>query len=361
MNRKRLLLTTTSSLDGWTIEEYLGPVSAEVVVGTGLFTDFFSSWTDFFGMESRAHQSKLDQIKERALATIEYKGLRLGATAVIGLRVDHDEISAGGKSLLMVTAMGTAVRASRAGPGTGTHAPAGTGAISAHDLKTERDRLRLLQRAQAGQLDLGDTAIWDFVVDNQVEELAPHVLKRAVNLNNQWAYDPAQRDRAWAPLKEFFFRLTPDHGANHLYGALSGPEPEAEFAIQVIREAALLDVERVGGMLRQGDPTLSIRALQVVPADKPFYTPDDIAPLEALRALIPVALPPIPTTRKKGLMGEKEVWACPCGEQPDAKMQACGVCGRDRYGTPQRWLNPDRAVALLDERIGLLKTQFAGE
>ncbi|HYW13715.1 MAG TPA: hypothetical protein VE871_17265 [Longimicrobium sp.] len=36
MNRKRMLLTTTSSLDGWTVQEYLGPVSAEVVIGTGL-------------------------------------------------------------------------------------------------------------------------------------------------------------------------------------------------------------------------------------------------------------------------------------------------------------------------------------
>jgi uncharacterized protein YbjQ (UPF0145 family) len=358
MNSKRILLTTTSSLEGWTVQEYLGPVSTEVVVGTGLFTDFFSSWTDFFGMESRSHQSKLDQIKERALATIEYKALRLGATAVLGLRVDHDEIGAGGKSLLMVTAMGTAVRAHRAGQSASQDAASRAGAISSHELNTNRDRLRLLQRAEAGNLDLGDRKVWDFILDNNVVELAPHIIQRADVLARQFGYNPQERDRAWTDLREYFFRLAPQDAAEHLYNALAGPDLEAEFAIQVIREASLLDVLKVTEMLQNGDRILRSRVLQAIRADQPFYTADDIAPLEVLRAVLPAAFTPINASRKKGLMGEKEVWVCLCGESVDIRNKECGACARDRYGIPQKWLKPDLAVRLLDEKIALLRTQF---
>lgn len=357
MNSKRILMTTTSSLDGWTIQEYLGPVSTEVVIGTGLFTDFFSSWTDFFGVESRSHQSKLDQIKERALATIEYKALRLRANAVLGLRVDHDEIGAGGKSLLMVTAMGTAVRAHRTGQSADSQIASRAGAISSHELNANRDRLRLLQKAQAGKLDLGDRKVWDFIVDNKVVELAPHVLQRADLLARQAGFEP-ERDRAWAELKEFFFRLLPEQASVHLYNALAAPGAEADFATQVIREASLLDVHRVIEMLQSGDRAVRARVLQVVRADQPYYTSDDIAPLEALRATIPAAFVPIPITKKKSLMGEKEVWVCECGETTEARFPECVACSRDRYGIPYKWLKPDLAVRLLEERISLLRTQF---
>jgi len=50
--------------------------------------------------------TKLDKINQEVLGIIEQKALSLGANAVLGLRVDHDEISGGGKSMLMVTASG---------------------------------------------------------------------------------------------------------------------------------------------------------------------------------------------------------------------------------------------------------------
>ncbi len=358
MNRKRMLLTTTSSLDGWTVQEYLGPVSAEVVIGTGLFTEFFSSWTDAFGLESHAHQGKLDLIKQRALAAIEYKALRLGANAVIGLRVDHDEIGAGGKSLLMVTAMGTAVRAHRSGEREDPHAESRAGAISAYELGINRDRARLLARAEAGLVDLGDQKTWNFVVDNQVVEMAPHVLKRATLLQSQFSYNPVERDRAWAMLKDFFLRLDREQAAEALYAALDGPDVEAEFALQVIIDAGLLDVSRITAMLQGANETVRARVLQVVRADQPYYTPDDIAPLQALRELIPVVCVPAPTVKKKGLMGEKDVWMCVCGEAVDVKSTECGTCGRDRYGVPRKWVKPADAVRLLDEKITLLRAQF---
>jgi uncharacterized protein YbjQ (UPF0145 family) len=45
---KQVLLTTTPNIEGSRITNYLGPVSAQLVIGTGLLTDFFSSFTDLF-------------------------------------------------------------------------------------------------------------------------------------------------------------------------------------------------------------------------------------------------------------------------------------------------------------------------
>jgi uncharacterized protein YbjQ (UPF0145 family) len=360
MKPRRILLSTTTLLEGWTIHEYLGPVSAEVVIGTSILTDFFSSWSDLFGLQSLAYQSKLDQIKSKALAGIEYKALRLGANAVLGLRVDHDEISAGGKSLLMVTAMGTAVRATGPARADGEDGTGRAGAVSSYELNTQRHRLRLIREAEAGRLNLVDPKVWAFVLDNQVEELAPYVMERVATVGREFAYSPADRDRAWSEFKQFFLRLAPESAAGHLYAALARSDAETEFALQVIREAGLLDVPRVMAMLHDENPLVRARGLQVVRADPPFYTAEDLPLLDALRRDISASLPPAAVSVKRGLLGEKEVWSCICGEPVDAKASECHSCRRDRYGIPQGWLNPPAAVQLLTERIDLLQPRLAG-
>jgi len=45
----RIITTTTDTLDGYTIEEYHESITANVVVGSNVFSDFAAGWTDFFG------------------------------------------------------------------------------------------------------------------------------------------------------------------------------------------------------------------------------------------------------------------------------------------------------------------------
>lgn len=44
--RTNFLVTTTNLLEGYRISNYLGTVSAHVVTGTGLFSDFGAGLTD---------------------------------------------------------------------------------------------------------------------------------------------------------------------------------------------------------------------------------------------------------------------------------------------------------------------------
>jgi len=42
----KVITTTTDTLDGWIIEEYHEPITANVVVGSNVFSDMAASWTD---------------------------------------------------------------------------------------------------------------------------------------------------------------------------------------------------------------------------------------------------------------------------------------------------------------------------
>lgn len=105
-----MIITTTSNIEGARIEEYLQLVSVNVVIGTNFFSDWMASVTDIFGGTSSTYQRKLDSVYEEAVKRIEKKASKLGADAVIGLKMDFGEVSGKEKSMFMVSAVGTAVK-----------------------------------------------------------------------------------------------------------------------------------------------------------------------------------------------------------------------------------------------------------
>ena len=108
-----MIITTTNNVEGARIEEYIQMVSVNVVIGTNIFSDWFASVTDIFGGKSRTYQRKLDDVYEEALKRIEEKATKLGADAVVGMKMDFGEVSGKEKSMFMVSAVGTAVKLRR--------------------------------------------------------------------------------------------------------------------------------------------------------------------------------------------------------------------------------------------------------
>lgn len=101
-------VTTTSTFEGVEITDYLEPITAHVVVGMNMFKDILASFTDVFGGKSNTYQNTLSNINEEVLNLLREKAKRIGANCILGLKIDNDEISSQGKSMLMVTAVGTA-------------------------------------------------------------------------------------------------------------------------------------------------------------------------------------------------------------------------------------------------------------
>lgn len=103
-----MLVTTTDTVDGRPVREYLGIVSGDAVIGANVFRDFFASITDILGGRSGAYEKSLREAKEAALADMVREAEKLGANAVVGVDLDYEAV---GKdtSMLMVAANGTAV------------------------------------------------------------------------------------------------------------------------------------------------------------------------------------------------------------------------------------------------------------
>ena len=105
-----MIITTTNSIEGAEITSYMRLVSANIVIGTNFLSDIFASFTDFFGGRSNTYQHRLDEVYQNAINEIEEKAARMGADAVVGLKMDFNEISGKGKAMFMVSAVGTAVK-----------------------------------------------------------------------------------------------------------------------------------------------------------------------------------------------------------------------------------------------------------
>lgn len=104
-----MIITTTNNIEGYSIRRYLGVVNANVVIGTNLFSDLAASLTDVFGGRSESYKNKLTLIYDEVMKELSEKAESYHADAIVGLHVDFDEVSGGGKSMFMVSASGTAI------------------------------------------------------------------------------------------------------------------------------------------------------------------------------------------------------------------------------------------------------------
>lgn len=102
-----MIVTTTNSIEGKRISNYLGLVTGETIMGANIVRDIFASITDIVGGRSGAYESKLREARELAIMEMEGEAARRGANAVVGVDIDYEVVRDG---MLMVSVSGTAVR-----------------------------------------------------------------------------------------------------------------------------------------------------------------------------------------------------------------------------------------------------------
>ena len=104
-----MILTTTPSVDGRQITEYLGLVTGEAILGANIVRDIFAGVRDIVGGRSGAYEEELRNAREIAMEELSAEATSRGADAVVGIDLDYETVGQGG-SMLMVSASGTAVR-----------------------------------------------------------------------------------------------------------------------------------------------------------------------------------------------------------------------------------------------------------
>ena len=103
-----MILTTTPTIEGQPIKQYLGIVTGETIIGANAIKDFMAGLTDFFGGRSSTYEKVLIEAKDSALADLQQRAAQKGANAIVGIDLDYETVGANG-GMLMVTVSGTAV------------------------------------------------------------------------------------------------------------------------------------------------------------------------------------------------------------------------------------------------------------
>ncbi len=104
-----MIVTTTPTIQGRDIADYLGIVTGEVIVGANLFRDMFASITDIVGGRSGSYERVLERARKEAILEMVDKCKQLGGDALVGCDLDYEVLGKGG-SMLMVSISGTAVK-----------------------------------------------------------------------------------------------------------------------------------------------------------------------------------------------------------------------------------------------------------
>ncbi len=100
-----MIITTTPTLQGRHVQEYLGIVTGEAILGANIVKDIFAGIRDIVGGRAGAYEESLRTAREEALREMANEAGARGADAVIAVDLDYEVLG----GMLMVSASGTAV------------------------------------------------------------------------------------------------------------------------------------------------------------------------------------------------------------------------------------------------------------
>ncbi len=92
MAQSNILLSTTKKIPGYVIKEFRGLVFGITVRSRGAFGDYCAQWQSCFGGEITAYTEVLIDSRNEALNRMIADAQARGANAIIGIRIDKDEL-----------------------------------------------------------------------------------------------------------------------------------------------------------------------------------------------------------------------------------------------------------------------------
>jgi uncharacterized protein YbjQ (UPF0145 family) len=346
-------ITTTDSIQGWTIASYKGLVTAHVVTGTGFLSDFSAGLSDFFGGRSQTYQQQIAMIEGEALNQLRNAAVEQGANWVIGTRIDFDEISGKGKQMFMVSMQGTAVHAIPAVK----FEPHPKGMVS-----VPGNSVRMQVRKDSMRRRLPAIAAEAAVSADVLESLCEFRLPEAVPLCIRVALDD---DSKQAPrtkqLALHALRLSPRQTTRATLHKMLLQDPPVQGVLGLYGDLGLLDLRWALQLIEGPDKharIVGVKALCLGFAST--YTTQDLALIRALRVSIPRAFPQ--TGREvevKTLLGGKGTkWRCENGHDSPMEYRRCMTCNVDWHGFPHEDFSLEIVDRVLESTLSILESQF---
>ena len=109
---QNILITTSTSLEGYKIVEHLGLVRGITVRSRSIVGNIAGGFMTLFGGKSAIYTELCENAREEALQLMIQHGAELGCNAIINMRYDANEVMNG---LTEVLAYGTAVKVEKIG------------------------------------------------------------------------------------------------------------------------------------------------------------------------------------------------------------------------------------------------------
>ena len=104
-------VSTTPEIPNREIDYSIDLITAECVYGMNIFSDLFMELRDVFGGRSATVQKAFKDARTIAMNELRREALEIGGNAIVGIDLDYNEISGGGKrGMLLLVASGTAVK-----------------------------------------------------------------------------------------------------------------------------------------------------------------------------------------------------------------------------------------------------------
>ena len=349
------IITTTQILDGYSVLRYLGAINVNIVLGTNFFSDFAASFTDIFGGTSETYQRKMDIMYDNAKKELTKRARIKGANAIVGFRIDFDEISGKGKSMFMLSATGTAclveeIKAKQVIEVTDS-------CVDLNRLNLERKRQRLLTKLQKDNPVLNEDD-YNFIAENTDKAIIGLLIAKSYYnstddsrakeeaIVNQLEYNDAIN--IVYPL--YISHIVPKYNYN---GVQDGEEDVSEEYAKLIKKSNLFSPQFVLDMI----PDNLQKAIKILDCDKPYYNIEDLVCMkkiiESLENLPDVGQKIV---GKNGVFSkEKELYVCRNGHKNDGDTLFCQDCGENIKGLTQSDI---RRIESFKKRIVMLESMM---
>ena len=328
----KFLITSTPILDGIKIMSYLGVVNTNIVIGTNFFSDFAASFTDVFGGNSGTYQRKMDAMYESAKKELVAKAKNLGGNAIVGFKVEFDEISGKGKSMFMLTATGTACIVSSQQEN--QKEIINISNVDSYELEKEVTKMKILE-GLTGSYYLVTEEDWSYILDNPAKDIAKLLVDK-----KYYQYTEKNRIR----IEKLISRLPFDESVSIVYPNFIEPREETyevDYANKVTRDVSDDYLSLIKNCLLF-EPSYVIqllhvnlnKAISLLECDKNIYTPENLSEMEKICEMIDNL--PDTGSRERGKTGmfskEKEIWICFDGHKNELENEYCQTCGKNIKG-----------------------------
>ncbi|GAB3027792.1 hypothetical protein GCM10027051_35930 [Niabella terrae] len=364
MNYKNVLVVTTSVITGNKIKAYLRPVSAHIVVGANIIRDAFASFSDVFGGRSQSYQKILSSMYKDAIDKIKYEAWQQGANCILGMKVDINEISGGGKSMFMITAIGTAVILEEQSNAVADEpAEINPSFISLENYETQKQKNINIELVKDRKNNM-TKELWEYFTEKKISEVYPFLLDRYVEHLSADTIDNEVAERLTNRLTNYIDALPDTNKDFLLYDRLksSSNVNVTRRLAKLIKTLHLLNLNIIKEMLLDPDFQVNKKGVGLLGSHNTSYAAGDLQKLNEIKEIIGNVFPERGTRKmKKQLLSskDKEVWSCECGKGNKINIgERCVNCNNDIYGFDTYDVNPQKAIQFVDEKINVLTGFF---